>query len=149
MSLYVWTCGKCNSRASYRVQITMAETHTRESAPMAGIHTREPTLQGVNRGSATAEPPRGQRHTPESRRPKASIVASATAEPPIECKSQWQEHIEEPAPQGVNRGSATAEPPFEWKSQWQKHTGSLACVSHCDLQYRRLCCSACHDWRLL
>ena len=53
----------------------------------------------------------------------ASIVASATAEPPIECKSQWQGHTQKSRrPKASIMASATAEPPIECKSQWQRYT---------------------------
>ena len=99
--------GKRYGRASYSANHNGRDTHKRAAAPRR--QSRKSQWQG---------------HTQESRRPKASIVASATAEPPIECKSQWQGHTQEsrrpkasiaqitmagthtrePAPQGVNRG---------------------------------------------
>ena len=96
--------GKRYSRALYRVQITMAGTHTREPPPegvnrgksnskalyrvqitMAG--TREPPPKAVNRDKSNSKTSiecksQWQGHTQESRRPKASMAASATAEPP-------------------------------------------------------------------
>ena len=92
----------------------MAETQTRAGArsppprqalsrsfkrlqiTMAGTHRREPAAKGSTVASATAEPPidcksQWQGHINESRRPKASTAASAAAEPSIDCKSHWQE----------------------------------------------------------
>ena len=109
--------GKRYSRASCRLQITMAGTRARE--PPEGVHRGKPYTRGPYRLQMTM----AGTHTQESRRPKASIVASATAEPPIDCKSQWQGHAKDSRrPKASIAASARAEPPIERKSQWQRHT---------------------------
>ena len=104
--------GKRYSRASYK------------TANHNGKDTQR--TQGVNRGKsysrASYSKSQWQRHAKESRRPKASIAASAPAEPPIDCKSQWQRHAKESHRSKASIvASATAEPPIGCKSQWQRH----------------------------
>ena len=101
--------GKRYSRASYRLQITMADT--RKAKP-PGHQSRQALQQSLlhtvnrnGRDTQKREPPidckpQWQKHANKSS--KASMAASATAEPPIDCKSRWQRHAKESrAPQGV------------------------------------------------
>ena len=69
-----------NSKASFRLQITMAETHKG-----AGARRRQ-SWQALQQSLLPSANHNG-RETHKSRRPKASIVASVAAESPIEWKS--------------------------------------------------------------
>ena len=89
---------------------------------MSWTRTGAPATQGANCGNATAEPPiEGKSQcwgrAQESRRAKASIAASATAGH-YEGKSQCQGHAQESQrPKASFTASATVEPSFEGKPQ--------------------------------
>ena len=110
--------GKNNSRAPFGRQITMAGTQKGEAAT-EGVNRRQARLEQQQSPLWTANH-NGQGHTKETRRPKrpylpvrssiskrqqlklhcllsglATAAARTTAEPLMDCKSQWQRHAKE------------------------------------------------------
>ena len=88
--------GKSNSRAPYGLQITMAGTQTREPPPEGGNRRKarqeqqpSPLWTANHNGRDTNKRAAARRGQP------ATAAARATAEPLMDCKSQWQGHKQE------------------------------------------------------
>ena len=106
-------------------------------------HTKEPLPEGVHRGKSNSRAAYREQITtagthPREPPPEASIAARATAEPPIECKSQWQGNTKEPPPEGVHRGKSNSRASYRVQITMPKRAAARKRPSRQEQQQSRL-----------